>query len=62
MRPLPKLTTHDLVLVELLQEDREKSKAKIRVYRELIEVEKRNIRNLSDTKIGEKFGVSRHYI
>ena len=57
-----KLTAHDLVLVELLQEDRNKSKAKIKVYRELIEVEKRNIRNLSDTKIAEKFGVTRHYI
>ena len=57
-----KLTSHDLMLIELLQEERFKSKAKVKVYRELIEIEKRVIRNLSDTKIGEKFGVTRHYI
>ncbi len=54
-----KLTPEDMILIEGLRELREKSKREAIRCEEEKKMHLRVARNLSDQKIGEKFGVSR---
>jgi AraC-like DNA-binding protein len=57
-----KLTVHDHGLIEQLRELRVHHQEQVRECERQKQEHKRIIRNLSDTKIAEKFGVSRNYL
>ena len=57
-----KLTIKDHELIEQLREERDKHLQAARDCEAQKQEHKRMARNLSDTKIGEKFGVSRGYL
>ena len=57
-----KLTVKDHGLIEQLREERNKHILAVRECEAQKQYHKRMVRNLSDTKIGEKFGVSRGYL
>jgi AraC-like DNA-binding protein len=57
-----KLTVHDHGLIEQLRELRVRHQEQARECERQKQEHKRIIRNLSDSKIAEKFGVSRNYL
>jgi AraC-like DNA-binding protein len=57
-----KLTINDHALIEQLREQRVYHQEQARECERQKQEHKRIIRNLSDTKIAEKFGVSRNYL
>ena len=57
-----KLTVKDHALIEQLREQRAWHQEQARECERKKQEHKRIVRNLSDTKIGEKFGISRGYL
>jgi AraC-like DNA-binding protein len=57
-----KLTINDHALIEQLREQRELHQEQARECERQKQEHKRIARNLSDSKIAEKFGVSRNYL